>query len=268
MFRRLTERSVNQRDTRRPTPLLEVAAVAGVACEQVEEVVEAFRRPDRSFVTPRVGETLHPNTRLDITHESLIGNWQRLDAWAQAEAKSAETYRLLEQSARRWKSGQSALWGSPDLDLALSWKQTENPTAAWAERYRTAFDQAMAFLDESEAARDRDVVERERQVAERRRMRRRQLVIARITAGVLLILFAVSLTSLVFVARARDDAFAQRTMADQQRLLAQEEATRARRRARPAARANWREARKRGPGRPHARGRGGRQAQSARADRG
>ena len=59
-------------------------------------------------------------------------------------------------------------------------------------------------------------------------MRRRQLVIARITAGVLLVLFAISLASLVFTARARDEAFAQRTIAEQQRQLAQEEAQRAR----------------------------------------
>lgn len=228
MFRRLTERSADQRDTRRPAPLLEVASVAGVSCQQVEEVVEAFRRPDRSFVTPRVGETLYPTTRLDITHESLISNWRRLDAWAQAEAKSAETYRLLEQSARRWKAGQTALWGSPDLDLALSWKQTENPSAVWAERYAAEFDLAMIFLDESQAERDREAVERERQVMERRRLRRRQLVTARITAGVLLVLFAISLASLVFTARARDEAFAQRTIAEQQRQLAQEEAQRAR----------------------------------------
>jgi len=228
MFRRLTERSAEQRDTRRPAPLLEVAAVAGVSCKQVEDVVEAFRRPDRSFVTPRVGETLYPTTRLDITHESLISNWRRLDAWAQAEGKSAETYRLLEQSARRWKAGKAALWGTPDLDLALSWKQTEKPTAVWAERYAPEFDLAMAFLDESQAERDRESVEQERQVMERRRMRRRQLVVARITAGVLLILFTISLASLVFVARARDEAFGQRTIADEQRRLAQEEASRAR----------------------------------------
>lgn len=228
MFRRLTERSAEQRDTRRPAPLSEVAAVAGVSCEQVAEVVDAFRRPDRSFVTPRVGETLYPNTRLDITHESLISNWRRLDAWAHAEARSAETYRLLEQSARRWKAGQSALWGTPDLDLALSWKQTEHPTAAWAERYAPAFDQAMAFLDESQAARDRDVAERERQLTERREVRRRQLVGARVAAGVCLILLAISLASLRFTATARDEAFAQRMIAEQQRQLAQDEASKAR----------------------------------------
>jgi WD40 repeat protein/energy-coupling factor transporter ATP-binding protein EcfA2 len=228
MFRRLTERSADQRDTRRPAPLSEVAAVAGVSWEQVAEVVDAFRRPDRSFVTPRVGETLYPNTRLDITHESLISNWQRLDGWAQTEAKSAETYRLLEQSARRWKAGQSALWGTPDLDLALSWKQTEHPTAMWAERYAPAFDLAMTFLDESKAARDRDALEREQQLMERRRMRRRQLVAARIAAGVLLILLTISLASLRFMTTARDEAFAQRTIAEQERQRAQEEAARAR----------------------------------------
>jgi energy-coupling factor transporter ATP-binding protein EcfA2 len=102
LFRCLSERSLERRDTRRPVPVSTVAAVAGVSWQQVAEVVEVFRRPDRSFLTPPSGMALHPETILDISHESLIRQWRRMTEWVDKEARSAEAYRRLEQTARLW----------------------------------------------------------------------------------------------------------------------------------------------------------------------
>ena len=90
---------------------------------------------------------------LDISHESLIRQWQRLNQWVEQEALSADNYRRLEQTARLWHTGQAALWGTPDLENALAWREQEDPTAAWAERYGAHFDLAMQFLDASQAQR-------------------------------------------------------------------------------------------------------------------
>ena len=144
LFRCLSERSPTQRDTRRPMQLGAVAAVAGVPPAQVAAVADVFRHPDRSFITPSADVALHPDTVLDISHESLIRQWQRLNAWAEQEA--VETYRRLAQTARLWKRGQAALWSTPDLENALAWKERERPTSAWAARYGEDFALAMEFL--------------------------------------------------------------------------------------------------------------------------
>ena len=150
LFRCLSERSPTQRDTRRPVQLGAVAAVAGVPPAQVAAVADVFRHPDRSFITPSADVALHPDTVLDISHESLIRQWQRLNAWAEQEAEAAETYRRLAQTARLWQRGQAALWSTPDLENALAWKERERPTSAWAARYGQDFALAMEFLDASE----------------------------------------------------------------------------------------------------------------------
>src|SRR5262245_63356544 len=49
MFRALCERSSEQRDTRHPAHLGEVAAIAGVGVEAVIPVVDAFRVLGRDF---------------------------------------------------------------------------------------------------------------------------------------------------------------------------------------------------------------------------
>lgn len=246
LFRCLSERGPDQRDTRRPTPLQDVAAVARVSCETVEKVVEAFRRPDRSFVTPPAGERLYPTTRLDISHESLISNWRRLDEWAQAETKSAETYRLLEQTARRWKAGQTALWGTPDLEHALSWKATEGPTPEWAARYGHHFGLALEFLAESErkaridqaaaeALHQREVQEARERAEEERQRADQEIQTSRRLRGLSWALGAAMVlglgTSVV--------AVWQWTLADEQRILANGRAvaaSQAETRAREAAR--------------------------------
>ncbi len=152
LFRSLCEYGSDNRDTRRPVKLAEVATLANVPWEQVATVVEEFRKPWRSFLVPPVDKELSPDSVLDISHESLIRKWQRLRRWTEEEAESAKLYRRLEDSAVRWEQGQAALWHSPDLEIAVAWRDQKQPTTRWAKRYGQGFDLAMRFLEESEEA--------------------------------------------------------------------------------------------------------------------
>jgi WD40 repeat protein len=149
LFRSLSESGIAGRDVRRPTSLQSVAEVAGVSVERVVRVVEAFRHPDLSILVPALPVPLEPDTILDISHESLIRQWQRLGAWAEAEAASADMYRRLEKTASLWVRNRAGLWDTPDLELAVEWKARERPSAAWAARYGGDFKEAMRFLDAS-----------------------------------------------------------------------------------------------------------------------
>ena len=113
MFRRLSERGHDNRDVRRPSPAGEIAALAGVSVDEVVQVVDVFRAPGCSFVVPACSEPIYPATVLDITHESFLRQWNRLEGWIDDEAQSVETYRFLEQSARHWREERAAL-GQPE----------------------------------------------------------------------------------------------------------------------------------------------------------
>jgi hypothetical protein len=172
MFRRLSERGEDKRDTRRPTRAGEIASLCDAAIDEVVAVVDVFRAPGVSFLMPAWPEAIASTNTLDISHESLIRQWERLKEWAREEAESAERYRFLEQTARLWRDGKAALWGRPNLDLALDWKKREKPTAVWAERYGGDFATAMAFLEASDSARLREEAKkRARRHAEVRRLR-------------------------------------------------------------------------------------------------
>jgi hypothetical protein len=162
IFRCLSERSIGKKDTRRPTPLEEISSVAGhfeenVSSEQkeknqesVKQVIDIFRQPECSFLTPVYTENLYPETMIDIGHESLIRQWDRMNNWVDQEAKSADQYLFLEKTAKRWKEEEASLWDTPDLEYAREWKKREQPTKDWAKRYGEDFELAMKFLEESE----------------------------------------------------------------------------------------------------------------------
>ena len=69
LFQTLTETDPNNRTVRRPTPLLEIAEIAGVMPERVLAVVEKFREDERNFLVLSGGGA---NPLVDISHESLI----------------------------------------------------------------------------------------------------------------------------------------------------------------------------------------------------
>jgi WD40 repeat protein/energy-coupling factor transporter ATP-binding protein EcfA2 len=182
MFSALTESGTDGRGIRRPVPLAEVCELTGAAVPAVAAVVERFRSPGRSFLMPVAGVPLHAGSVLDLSHESLMRLWRQLAGWVEDEARSAQIYIGVARAAARNEAGTAALWRDPELQLALSWRDRQRPTAAWARRYDPSFERAMRFLDASAAERDAEVARRE--ALRRRELRRaRTLVLVLGTAA-------------------------------------------------------------------------------------
>jgi WD40 repeat protein len=135
---------------RNPIQVEEAAAITGVSAESILHVSTVFCKEGRNFITSSGGD--HDLTRdsiLDISHESLIRNWDTLKAWIETEIKSAADYAWVLQAAEVWKAKGGNLFHGANLRIALAWKQKTRPSARWAARYGGDFDLAMRFLEES-----------------------------------------------------------------------------------------------------------------------
>ena len=168
VFKALTDTTSDNRGIRRPTTVRQLGLITEAGIPEIAEIIDVFRRPERSFLMPPIDVPLKSKTVVDISHESLMRTWDRLIAWTKEENASARKYRVLARAARRYEQGRGGLWHDPDLAIALKWRDETQPTQAWAARYDPAFERAMSFLDESK-------VEKDRQVAEKRKARRRKL---------------------------------------------------------------------------------------------
>ncbi|MCP4662601.1 MAG: hypothetical protein GY856_44970 [bacterium] len=208
LFKALTDMGSDSRGVRRPIRLADACELTGASEDEVIAVVERFRLPGRSFLTPAAGIPLDGDSILDISHESLMRIWSRLIQWVEDEARSAQIYLRLSKSAARYQAGSAGLWRDPELQLALNWRQETSPTAVWSQRYDPAFERAMLFLEHSEK-------ERQLEIAEKERQRRRQLQWARALAAVFSIGAVITLLFLVYALVKKTEAEAQRKKAEE-----------------------------------------------------
>jgi WD40 repeat protein len=220
LFKALTDKGSDVRGVRRPAPMSEICALTGASLEVVAAVVECFRKPGRSFLMPPAGVPLGLDSILDISHESLMRLWERLSAWSDDEARAGQLYLNVARAAQRHEEGVAALWRDPELQLALTWREKEAPTAEWAARYDPSFERAMAFLDASREERDREILEKE---TRRRRELRQARVLAVILASASLI--TMGLGGLAYSQKEKADQQAVR--ADKARQHAEDEQRRA-----------------------------------------
>jgi tetratricopeptide (TPR) repeat protein/energy-coupling factor transporter ATP-binding protein EcfA2 len=177
LFKALTERGTDNRELRRPTRFDELCEITEATPEEVAAVVEVFRRQGRSFLMPPAGVALEPDTVIDISHESLIRNWERLRGWVKDEAEGARIYRRLADAAAAHRAGEGGVLDDVTLGWVNRWRERYRPNRAWGVRYHPGYDEAMAYLEESQAARAAEAEGRERQrqaEVERERREREQ----------------------------------------------------------------------------------------------
>ena len=137
MFGALCQEGGDGRRVRRVCTVAEIAAMAGdeITVDEVIEVAAEFTRSGRNFLVATPAGELTEDSDLDISHESLIRNWQALGSWLDAEEESATIYRRLAESAKLHDENQEELLSGRALGVATDWLEREAPTEAWGTRY-------------------------------------------------------------------------------------------------------------------------------------
>jgi hypothetical protein len=159
LFKAISERDRRGRSIRRATPFAEIAAIVASDAEKpsanaspsiLTQVIDAYRAPDCCFLMPADGEELAADTRIDISHESLLRGWTRLtgqaagDGWINEEDRDGHTYESLLEAAET----RSTL----SVEIARQrqkWWRTTQPNSAWAERYGGKFAEVERFVKTS-----------------------------------------------------------------------------------------------------------------------
>lgn len=110
----------------------------------VGDVLNIFREPGNTFIHPFISEEkpdskdLQPTQVLDITHESLIRNWQYLGQWAREEFDSRSVSIDFEQQVGRWVSSDKSnafLLSIGPLTYFENWYKKAKPNEWWIARY-------------------------------------------------------------------------------------------------------------------------------------
>ena len=166
LFRCITEQAEDQRAVRRALPLGTIAKIANVAITEMAPIIDAFRTQQRTFLTPPENVPLDAESIIDISHESLIRNWPRLERWAKQESIAAGELRRLRHSAAAFLQGNQDPLDRLELARVERWQQgifaddplagpSIVPSAEWARLYLgpeapEAFQQIQSYIRESQ----------------------------------------------------------------------------------------------------------------------
>lgn len=165
MFKCLTETDAENRETRRPTRIEEICAVTDADEAEAFKIIEVFRQEGRTFLMPPPSVKLSAETKIDISHESLIRNWELLKGWVKDEAENARQYHRVSEDAlllREYeennrniltdeeikKNCKDFLWRGIELKDALKWRDEFKPNVAWTSRYQALTEKEKRRLDE------------------------------------------------------------------------------------------------------------------------
>lgn len=134
------------RAVRNRMTLLEITNILGIkefGTLETGALLNIFREPGNTFIRPFISDdpdsrVLREDDVLDITHESLIRNWEYLKTWAEEEYDNYTIYLDYEQQLNRWvDSGKSNafLMSIGPLTYFENWINDLNPNIHWVARY-------------------------------------------------------------------------------------------------------------------------------------
>jgi WD40 repeat protein len=209
MFRTITRKGSDNKGLRHPSSVKTIKSIVDCTSEALIEIIERFRIPSRSFITPRQNVPLTDDSIIDLSHESLMRLWDRLREWVDDEAASVQMYLRLSEASAMYQQGKTSLWRPPDIQLAINWRDQHEPTLAWAEQYNPAFERAMVYLRTSEK---KYLEEEENKVKLQKRQMKRTKIVATILGGTAII----SMGFMLF-------AFLQKIAADRQTIFAEKQ---------------------------------------------
>jgi WD40 repeat protein len=149
LFKALTEKGTGSQEISIPTSVAELAYITRASVTEVTRVVEKFRKPSNPLLIAEKEVSLDADSVIDLTHESLMRIWPRLKTWIDEETESVNMYLKLAEASRLYQRGQGGLWTTPKLEQAVTWYEVNEPSFQWSQRYNTAFERTMQFLNKS-----------------------------------------------------------------------------------------------------------------------
>ena len=161
IFKALTDKESDVRGIRRPCKLEDLCKITNSSMEEVSEVINIFRRQGRGFLMPPIQVPLHPDTIIDISHESIMRVWNKLILWVEEEGESAKVYLRLSEAALMHSQGKGGILRDPELQVALKWREVYQPNEVWASRYNDYYEKSIRYLEYSKQQYDLDLKNKE-----------------------------------------------------------------------------------------------------------
>ena len=111
-----------------------------VSDAQIYQLIDVYRQQGNNFIYPfiNIENKLASSTLLDITHEALIRNWDKLMTWTKEEYDDVIDYKEINTASRRWNEGgrkTDDLLNSGTYNYFITKHGKSIPSEGWMYRY-------------------------------------------------------------------------------------------------------------------------------------
>jgi WD40 repeat protein len=172
LFRALTDINAQGKAVRRPQTFGSLVAVTNTTEDKLRKILDAFRKPGVSFITPYEPIAIQTDTNVDISHEALIRRWHRIadhpHGWLQNEFRDGLTWRTLIAQAEQFQSNSENVLPEGTAQARNAWIKSRNE--AWAHRYGGRWDDVNRLIKVSLEQAEARTRERLRQESEKLRL--------------------------------------------------------------------------------------------------
>ena len=172
LFRALTDINAQGKAVRRPQTFGSLVAVTNTTEDKLRKILDAFRKPGVSFITPYEPIAIQTDTNVDISHEALIRRWNRIadhpHGWLQNEFRDGLTWRTLIAQAEQFQSNSENVLPEGTAQARNAWIKSRNE--AWAHRYGGRWDDVNRLIKVSLEQAEARTRERLRQESEKLRL--------------------------------------------------------------------------------------------------
>ena len=126
LFKGLINTETNREDIRRSMVSIDtIIKETGEKKEDILYIIEQFSNDNCFFIKKNIDYQ-----KIEISHESIIRQWDRLKKWKEEEIQSVKDYRYFVERKKFLLRGY-------ELKKANEWKKNNSPNEYWAMRYET-----------------------------------------------------------------------------------------------------------------------------------
>lgn len=130
---------------------------------------------------------------IDIKNDQFIPNWPRLVDWIKEERESQNLYKRLSEKASLFSKGLTDYLKTPDLDLALTWYEEQNPDEFWCNQFDSNHEQTISYLLTSKEKYQEDILKKELAQKEKVKRLRKSILIGGVISVFVLIIISILL---------------------------------------------------------------------------
>lgn len=184
----------------RPIRIDHFLKVSGAQLNQLGPLIQSFQNSCSyvfEVVMPlqeRLEVKNHPLTSeaavIDIKNDQFIPNWPRLMDWIKEERDSQVQYKNLSEKSLLFDKGLTDYLKSPDLDIALTWYEEQQPDVLWGNQFDSNYERTISYLLTSKAKFEEEILKKE--LAQKEKAKRNRKTLLWIGASAITVLLIIS----------------------------------------------------------------------------